>query len=138
MGYIECLHSHPHSFYFHEKLEAVEESVSVVSGAWREVISLVKDKRKVNNNLVKQVLFIGLKKFVKVLNPENPAELPFVGLGFLNKLHNLLEYFVKLSAVQHNPLVWRLHTMSPGKILKRRKMKILNPNMKRYLVLLSI
>lgn len=105
--YIECLHSHPHSSYFHEKLETVEESVSVVSGVWREVISLVKDKRKVNNNLVKQVLFIGLKKFVKVLNPENLAELPFVGLGFLNKLHNLLEYFVKLSAVQHNPLVWR-------------------------------
>jgi len=106
--FIQCLHTHPHNGYFLEKFAEVEDSNSVVSSVWREAVTMVKDKTKVNHLLVEQVLKITLTKFVKVLDPETPSQLPCIGLGFLNKLHNLLEYLVTLPSVKHNPLVWRL------------------------------
>ena len=89
------------------KFGAAEDSNSVVSSVWREVVSIVKDKGKVNIGLVEEVLRIGILKFVRVLDPERPGDLPCIGLGFLNKLHNLLGFLVTLPGVKHNPLVWR-------------------------------
>ena len=105
--YIKCVKTHPHNGYFIRKLAEVEDSNSVVSSVWREVVSLVKDKAKVNNVLVEEVLRIGILKFVRVLDPDRPGDLPCIGLGFLNKLHNLLGFLVTLPGVKHNPLVWR-------------------------------
>ena len=85
----------------------MEDSTSVVSSVWREVCQIVKDKNKVNNKLVEEILRLGLTKFVKVLDKDAPGNLPCVALGFLNKLHNLLEFLVKLPNVRHSPLVWR-------------------------------
>ena len=105
--YIKCVKTHPHNGYFVKKLGEVEDSNSVVSSVWREVVSIVKDKGKVNIGLVEEVLRIGILKFVRVLDPERPGDLPCIGLGFLNKLHNLLGFLVTLPGVKHNPLVWR-------------------------------
>ena len=107
--YIKCVKTHPHNEYFVKKLGEVEDSNSVVSSVWREVVSIVKDKGKVNIGLVEEVLRIGILKFVKVLDPDRPGDLPCIGLGFLNKLHNLLGFLVTLPGVKHNPLVWRLY-----------------------------
>jgi len=106
--YITCLKNHPNSGYFLSKLGSVEGSTSVVSSVWREVCKLVKDKSLVNYQLVEQVSRLGLTKFIKVLDPDNPGELPSIGLGFLNKLHNLLEFLTTLPTIKHSPLVWRL------------------------------
>ena len=106
--YIKCVKTHPHNEYFVKKLGDVEDSNSVVSSVWREVVSIVKDKGKVVNIvLVKEVLRIGILKFVRVLDPGRPGDLPCIGLGFLNKLHNLLGFLVTLPGVRHNPLAWR-------------------------------
>eukprot|EP00092_Neocalanus_flemingeri_P030332 GFUD01032927.1.p1 GENE.GFUD01032927.1~~GFUD01032927.1.p1 ORF type:complete len:1231 (+),score=335.13 GFUD01032927.1:198-3890(+) len=106
--YITCLQNHPNSGYFLSKLGAVEGSTSVVSSVWREVCKMVQNKSLVNYQLVEQVSRVGLTKFIKVLDPDNPGELPSVGLGFLNKLHNLLEFLTNLPTIKHSPLVWRL------------------------------
>ena len=106
--YIKCVKTHPHNEYFVKKLGDVEDSNSVVSSVWREVVSIVKDKGKiVNIVLVEEVLRIGILKFVRVLDPGRPGDLPCIGLGFLNKLHNLLGFLVTLPGVRHNPLAWR-------------------------------
>ena len=105
--YIKCVKTHPHNGYFVKKLSDVEDSNSVVSSVWREVVSIVKDKGKVNIVLVEEVLRIGILKFVRVLDPDRPGDLPCIGLGFLNKLHNLLGFLVTLPGVKHNPLAWR-------------------------------
>lgn len=106
--FISCLYAHPHNGYFIRRLEDVEESNSVVSSVWREVMALVKDKASINHGLVSMVLRLSVTRFVKVLDPDNPSQLPSVGVGFLHKLHNLLEYITKLPGIRHNPLVWRL------------------------------
>jgi len=106
--YITCLKKYPNSGYFLNKLSSVEGSTSVVSTVWREVCKVVQDKNLVNYSLVEQVTKLGLTKFVKVLDPDNPSELPAIGLGFLNKLHNLLEFLTSLPTIRHSPLVWRL------------------------------
>ena len=80
----------------------------MVSSVWREVCKMVQNKSLVNYQLVEQVTKLGLTKFVKVLDPDNPSELPSIGLGFLNKLHNLLEFLTTLPTIRHSPLVWRL------------------------------
>ena len=71
-------------------------------------MALVKDKASVNHGLVRTVLRLSVSRFVKVLDPDHPDQLPSVGVGFLHKLHNLLEYLTKLPGIRHNPLVWRL------------------------------
>ena len=106
--YIQCLQQHSHNGYFLCHLASVEDSTSVVSTVWREVCQIVKDKDKVNHKLVEEILRLGLTKFVKVLDRDCPGQLPCVGLGFLNKLHNLLEFLVKLPTVRHSALVWRM------------------------------
>lgn len=106
--YITCLTKHPESGYFLSKLGSVEGSTSVVSSVWREVCKMVQDKSVVNFQLVEQVSRLGLTKFIKVLDPASPGELPAIGLGFLNKLHNLLEFLTTLPTIKHSPLVWRL------------------------------
>ena len=106
--YVQCLFSHPHNAYFISRLDQVEDSNSVVSSVWREVMCLVKDKTKINHKLINQVLKLSVARFVGVLDPDDPGQLPCVGVGFLHKLHNLLEYLTKLPGVKHNPLIWRL------------------------------
>lgn len=106
--YTSCLQKHPNSGYILSNLQAVEGSTSVVSSVWREVCRIVQSKQLVNQYLVEQVLKMGLTKFVKVLDPESPGNLPSIGLGFLNKLHNILEYFTTLPNIRHSPIIWRM------------------------------
>jgi len=106
--YITCLEKYPNSAYFLNKLGCVEGSTSVVSSVWRTVCKVIQNKTLVNFNLVEEVTKLGLTKFVKVLDPDNPGELPVIGLGFLNKLQNLLEILISLPNIRHSPLVWRL------------------------------
>lgn len=42
--YVQCLYSHPHNAYFISRLDQVEDSNSVVSSVWREVMCLVRTR----------------------------------------------------------------------------------------------
>jgi len=106
--YITCLRRHPNSGYFLDQLSCVEGSTSVVSSVWREVCNIVKDKTLVSYYLSETVARIALSNFVKVLDPDMPQNISPIGLGFLNKLHNLLEYLISLPKIKHSPLIWRL------------------------------
>jgi len=106
--YITCLDKYPNSGYFLKKLGCVEGSTSVVSSVWRKVCKVVQKKNLVNFRLVEEVTKLGLTKFVKVLDPASPSEVPVIGVGFLNKLHNLLELMISVPGIRHSTLVWRL------------------------------
>jgi len=100
------LKRHPDSGYFVSRLSRVEGSTSVVSSVWREVIKIVTDKSDVR--LLEQVCRLGLTKFIQVLDPDQPGQLPALGLGFLNRLAHLLERQTRMVGVRHSPLLWRL------------------------------
>jgi len=106
--YHYCISHHSSSSYFQNMLVQVQDTTSIVSPIWQEVLNSIQNKKKTNLALIEEACEISLAKFLRVLDPNNPQDIPALGYCLLYKLSNLLERCVSKPFLKNNPLIWRL------------------------------
>jgi len=106
--FLKFLGRHPGSGYFISRFSRVESSTSVISSIWREVTKRIVIQPDIR--LLEQVCRLSIEKFLQVVDPNSvdSSLLSVHGLGFINRLSQLLEKQTKLVGVRHSPLLWRL------------------------------
>jgi len=128
--YNSCISRHAASSYFQKQLVLVQDSVSIVSPIWQQVLSSIQDKHKTNLALIEEACEISVTKFLGALDPDNPMDISAFGYSFLYKLSNLLERCVTRPFLKHSPLIWRLLLWCASIDCLRRDSKIGCENIK--------
>ena len=69
--YHYCISHHSSSSYFQNMLVQVQDTTSIVSPIWQEVLNSIQNKKKTNLALIEEACEISLAKFLRV-DPNNP------------------------------------------------------------------